>query len=261
MLFPESNRVVFQKNPLVEVICQLRFPTILEISSEDPADFQKKIRAEYPLYERDEGGISLPKEFMGILDRFTVRPAERLTHKFSTEDSARLISLNREFLAVTETQYERWDHFRKEICRAKAALEEIYSPAFYSRVGLRYRNIIDRDSLGLADKPWSSLLNSALSGVLGAEGIRDQVKEFHGETLIEISELPGGHVTLRFGLVRLASENRQVYQIDADFFTRERSAPDHVAETLDKFNRLAGNLFRWAITALLHEALKPEEIR
>src|SRR2546428_3527224 len=217
MPFPESKRVIYQQNPLVEVICQLRFPTILEIAATEPAAFQKKIRSTYPLYEKDEGGINFPKEapkeILEALSQLTsMRPVEHLTHKFLIEDSARLISLNREFVAVTETQYKQWEHFREEIFRAKAALEEIYEPAFYTRIGLRYRDIIDREELGLTDTPWNSLINASLSGVLVAEAIYHQVEEIQSEALIKIDDVEGGHVKLRHGLARRINDKRQVYQ-------------------------------------------------
>jgi uncharacterized protein (TIGR04255 family) len=52
MAFPEAPRVIYEKNPLDEVLCQLRFPTVLKIDAEPPAAFQELIRADYPFYER-----------------------------------------------------------------------------------------------------------------------------------------------------------------------------------------------------------------
>ncbi len=51
MPFPSANRVIFKRNPLKEVICQLRFPPILKIDSEIPANFQDLIRNEFPKYK------------------------------------------------------------------------------------------------------------------------------------------------------------------------------------------------------------------
>ena len=68
MPFPESKRVVYQQNPLVEVICQIRFPTILQIGSEEPTAFQNSVRAEYPLYEKADRPGKLPREISELLD-------------------------------------------------------------------------------------------------------------------------------------------------------------------------------------------------
>lgn len=265
MPFPESKRVVYQKNPLLEVICQLQFPTILEISAADPAGFQKKVRPRYPLYSREEeGGIpkGIPKEIADIVAHLPIaRPPEDAPHRFLTEDSSRFISLTREFLAVADRKYTRWEDFRREIELAKTALEEEYPPAFYSRIGLRYVDIIDKVDLGLGDEPWDSLMNSSIAGILGAKELYHAVRQIYGEALMECDDetVPRGFARLRHGLVE-RPDGGQVYRIDADFFTTERSTGDDVSRVLERFNRLAGNFFRWAITPKLQEALEPREI-
>lgn len=51
-MFSDSERVHYAKAQLAEVVCQLRFPSILRIAAEEPADFQERIRATYPRYSR-----------------------------------------------------------------------------------------------------------------------------------------------------------------------------------------------------------------
>ena len=41
MLFAPYERYQYARAPLVEVICQLRFPTILSIGTKEPAEFQE----------------------------------------------------------------------------------------------------------------------------------------------------------------------------------------------------------------------------
>lgn len=48
----EEARQIFKRRQLLEVICQLRFPDILKIESTDPAEFQDRIRGEYPQYQK-----------------------------------------------------------------------------------------------------------------------------------------------------------------------------------------------------------------
>ena len=48
MPFPEAKRIIYRKNPLDQVICQLRFPPILKIDAEVPAKFQDRIRGDFP---------------------------------------------------------------------------------------------------------------------------------------------------------------------------------------------------------------------
>ena len=262
MPFPESKRVVYQQNPLVEVICQIRFPTILQIGSEEPTAFQNSVRAEYPLYEKADRPGKLPREISELLAQLPVPlPVEGPTHRFLTADSTRFIALARDFLAVTEKNYKRWEDFREEVKRAQHGVAEIYKPAFYSRIGLRYKDVIDRDKLRLADHEWDSLVKSSIIGVLGVAEVRDHVEGLVGQALIRLDEVPGGFVGLRHGLIDLGPNGKKAYQIDVDCFTEERNESQDVFGVLDKFNRVAGNLFRWAITSQLHDALEPMDVQ
>lgn len=263
MPFPESKRVIFKENPLKEVICQLRFPTILEIGVKAPAEFQNRIRLTYPIYSREEALQSLPPEISSIVEQLRLPlpfQSQAPTYKFATEKQTRLISLNPEFVAVSEREYQQWEHFRSEIETAKSALEEVYNPVFYSRIGLRYQDIIDKEQLGLHEA-WDALVNPSLIGVLGAENLRDEVQEIGSESLVTVAGVGGGFVRMRHGLRKLVPESRQVYFIDSDFYTRERSESIDVLAILDEFRRVSGNLFRWAATKRLQQALHPMEFR
>lgn len=262
MPFPHSKRVIFDKNPLREVICQLRFPTILEIGVEPPARFQNLIRSTYSLYSREDVSQSLPKEISSLLEQLRFPfpgQAQGTTHKFGTEHETRFISLSAEFIAVTEREYHRWELFVQEVEKAQGALEEVYRPAFYARVGLRYQDVIDRELLGL-DKPWSALINPCLAGMLGSKELSQDIREIETESLIIVPEVRGGFVRLRHGLRKAADNGRLVYVIDSDFYTRERSDRNEVIGILDRFRRSAGDLFRWAASSDLQRALNPKEI-
>ena len=49
-MFMNEERCLLQKNQLGEVICQLRFPDILIIGTQPPAEFQELIRGQFPIY-------------------------------------------------------------------------------------------------------------------------------------------------------------------------------------------------------------------
>ncbi len=266
MSFPPSSREIYAINPLNQVICQLRYPAILAISTTSPAQFQDAIRVKYPWYEEQKGAstlppIDLPKEVSQLLASAPFSTTTSLPeHHFLIEAKTRRISLTREFIAVTEHQYSRWEDFRNEVKLAEQVLRETYSPAFYNRVGLRYVDVLVRDDFRLSDSPWSELLSPSFIGILGDNDLADDVQELNGESLLRIPDVDNGQVLLKHGLVRIQESNQQAYLIDADFYTNRRSEPDDVFDALDKFNRWAGRLFRWATTEKLRTALGPTQI-
>lgn len=264
MPFPESERVVYRKNPLVQVIGQLRFPTILRIGVGQLADFQDKIRGEYPLYSLQEPSFEfpqLPKELSSVLEQLNLpKPPGLAIHRFSTGDSQRFVSLCQDFLALTELRYLKWELFRKELEKAEKAIREVYNPAFYYRIGLRYRDVISRRNLGLTEEKWQALLQPHIVGELGTPEVSDAIVVMQTQSIIKTNEVPGGQVKFTHGLVRSPGTDEECYMIDADFSVEKREGLNAPFEILDKFNRLAGRLFRWAITDTLHRAMEPESI-
>ena len=266
MPFPKSDREIYKNNPLDGVICQFRFPTILSISSEPPAKFQEEIRREYPLYAQQgppdipdipaEIRASLPSQIRDALPGLGLAQGP-ITYTFQTEDLTRTIALAQDSVSVSESRYRQWDDFRAEIERAENILREIYAPAFYTRVGLRYRDVLDRRHYGLDSVPWSDLLNPVFLGVLGSKEIAQDVQQFQTRALLTIPDVDGGQVLLQHGIAVREEDGEPAYLIDADFFTENRCDYDAAFKATNKFNRWAGHLFRWAITDLLRAALEP----
>jgi uncharacterized protein (TIGR04255 family) len=258
-MFPQSERVVYKNNTIVSVICQLRYPPILEIDSGVPAIFQNKIRTIYPYYEKSGGEEVLPRDMSQILSQFHLGREGSITHKFLNENKTEFVTLTSEYTAITATKYVSWDEFKKSIEHAKNALEEIYKPAFYSRIGLRYEDVINKNKVGLKDVSWDKLINKALVGLLGADEIRKSVLETRNDTLMKVEEIEGGFLKLRHGLMERKDEVLS-YRLDADFFTVSKRRGEDVSKELDGFNRTAGNFFRWAITDELKAALGTKDI-
>jgi uncharacterized protein (TIGR04255 family) len=258
MTFPKSPRVVYGQDTLSQVVCALNFPPILSIGSETPAALQEALRTEYPLYEARPAGGQLqlagaPPGLVEMLGQFPLGQGQTaLQHRFTTEDESRSVVVGPRLLAVEDTDYEEWSSFYQNVASARIAVEEIYRPAFYARVGLRYQNVIRREMLK-DGAVWTDVIKPTFLGLLGTPEI-DTVKELAGAALIEL-DLAGSLVRVNHGLATDEQSSDVVYLIDADFYTEERCNGAEIDDILGYFNSEAGNLFRWAITTELHDAL------
>ena len=152
-------RVVYARNPLQQVTCGLNFPVILEIKAKAPAEFQSRIRSEYPFYKEEhpevpESQSDVPAELLDLLKRLAMEVSP--THKFATEEQTRVILLSESSLVFEDNAYVRREAFLAELKRLEMEFFELYSPARYTRVGLRYVNFIDPQGLGLESPDWSN---------------------------------------------------------------------------------------------------------
>lgn len=270
MALPETNREIYRRNPLAEVTVQMRFPPILRIEAESPAQFQEAIRDHYPLYRRGMAAGQLPPNIpapvRGLIQSMGAA-AGPVQHLFETQDRKSSVTLSRETVILKATDYIRWEEFRTQLDHVRAKFQQLYQPASYSRLDLRYVNIIQRSILDLNGVPWSELLNPSIGGELS-------VPEF-GESIDSASrqlhcKLEGDNhfLTLKTGIALAKSANRggikeKCFLIDSDFHTHTDKPPtetNNVTPILDTFNRASGNLFRWAIKSRLRDALEPQTL-
>jgi uncharacterized protein (TIGR04255 family) len=262
-LFPESQRVIYQRAPLIQVTCQLRFPSILKIEGQTPADFQEQIRELFPLFEKGANTpfsqlpqmSQLPPEIIQLMGQQTGGSSFR----FLTEDRASTVALSVDSLSLSTTKYRKWEEFRAQLKAPLSSLISVYRPAFFARVGLRYIDAIHRESIGLADRPWSQLLRPEVLGELALP-----VFERNAETVgrfIRIKIPDGtGVVVLQHGFALVQGKPGLSYVIDFDFSYGQRTEVTDAEQRLDHFNRLAGRAFRWCISATLRDALGPVEL-
>jgi uncharacterized protein (TIGR04255 family) len=258
MPFPTSERVVYDKNPLVEVICQLQYPSILKIDASPPVEFQEAIRSVFPEYKEISSmpamPAGLPPEIANLL--LSARQPKLNRHEFSTADGAWRITLASNFMALKSTAYLNRGQFREMLSQPLKALLTVYGPAYFDRIGLRFVDFLVPAHFGLEGTPWHKLVSMSLAGILADETVSSHTREFSGESQIELPE-KRGKVTLRFGLADNNNTKERGFLIDSDFFTTEHQDTNAIQDTLDYFHNSAGRLFRWAISDVVHTALGP----
>ena len=260
MRFPASDRVKYERNPLVEVICQLRFPRILRIETESPVAFQERVRHLYPLLNVGQS-VDLQVPSSPPVSTAALTLSQGQPYEFLSREDGWKLTLASDFLALSTANYQRWEEFRERLQFAIDLVMEFYNPSHFTRIGLRYQDIIFRADLGLQNRPWSELLKAPLVGILAAEELpADDFQEVLSLFSCQL-DAPDAFARVRYGLAKKTDRNEVGYLIDADFFFQAPTEVRDVTTTLDSFNREAGNLFRWCLTRELHEALGPQLIR
>lgn len=264
MPFPPTTRVIYRNNPLVEVVCQLRFPAILEIDTTSPAEFQRALRSEFPLMmEASEVRLEMPGQpreaeagpgfVIGAL-----QPLGGRNWQFSSRDGSWTVTLARGFLALRTTAYVRWEDFCERLRGPLDALIQTYEPSFFTRIGLRYIDVINRARLGIPETPWSNLVTPPFTGLLGSS-LADSVRGF--ESMHEVAlEDGGGTARIVAKLVVENATSEQCFMIDGDYFDHRETEIAEAWARLDFLHHRASRLLSWATSEPLREALHPEEL-
>ena len=257
---PEFERVIYERNPLVEVVCQLCFPPILKISYQEPVEFQDEIRFQYPLFETTKA--QLPSEISKIVQQFGLPLQSDTAYSFKSEDQRWSLSITKDFIALTTSSYERYEQFKQRLEEALEIFERIYKPSFYTRIGLRYQDLIIRSKLGVEDKNWSELIAKHVASELHDPEFSSSI-----QTIVKnlVLRTENGQINLNHGLITVKEpqENSDeiAYLFDADFYIEQKiEGNGDVWNVLNQFNQSAGRLFRWSITDTLHKAMQPKPV-
>lgn len=261
MQLPPYERVIYQRNPLIEVVCQLYFPTILRINNQEPWEFQEAIREDYPIYQQTQPNI--PPELLDIVKKLgTPLPNQNIIHNFKSEDLTWQLSINKDLITLATTKYEKYEQFETKLKTILNIFEEIYHNKFYLKINLIYKDLIQRSKLNILDVNWSELIQPEIASELHNPIFSPCLSQFLKRMEIQLDE---GKLNLNHGLVMATDSETQTqelcYLLDANFFREGKQENEYVWNTLRTFNKLSGQLFRWSITDKLHNAMLPEPIK
>lgn len=246
-----NKRVKYKEAPLVEVICQLRFPTILSINTNEPVEFQEAIRDEFPLYNCKN------EQKTEVLDDKEVRISKNRTYEFITKSTRTKVTVTSSFIAFSTLEYEVWEDFREVILKVLKKFVSIYKVPFYIRCGLRYKDIITKSRYGLSGKKWSELILPNVIGI--AADIEDErIESFSLDT--EYKQTASTYTHNMFRFVHFNGSEEISLLLDCDYYCKELTEKSDVEGILNTLHSHSSNFVSNSITPLLEAAMKPESI-
>lgn len=246
-MLSNEQRCIYAKNPLAEVICQLRFPEILTIETELPAAFQEAIRDVFPVYALRKEGL----------------PGKQTNnYQFSTPDGSARVNLTSKFISLSVSRYRCWEDFARLLDRPLAGFIRTYKPAYFDRVGLRYINFISRQGLGLTGTPFRELIEPCYLGILAKQTVSEQTT-VRSTVDADLALMGGCRCKLHAGPGNVKQGNKPdpevKFILDLDLYMPGNVPVNLSAGALQTLHGQSFGLFRGAITDTLHEALEPED--
>ena len=259
MLFAEYERVRYARSPLIEVICQLRFPTILTIGAKEPAEFQEAVRGEFPRYAARQEQPAPKVVGLGGPSPKVEKQPPITNYNFVSTDGVWKLNLTSGFIALSTLRYQGWEDFAHRLDRALAQFIQIYRPAFFERIGLRYVNAISRRALGLEDCLWDDLIEAPYLGILGEPDVEETDVR---KCAVDVESALAGGCRMKLhagpGLLGGGRKDPEVkFILDQDLSASGNLAADQVPARLEELHRYAVRLFRGAVTRQLYDAMGP----
>ncbi|MGY5797722.1 TIGR04255 family protein [Rheinheimera faecalis] len=257
MLLTNKPRVKFHKNPLIEVVAQFRF-AIADESIHKPEvliGIHDKVRSDLPLFNKVKSlGIHVNTEAQ------TVEQLEQFVYEFSTIDGEVKLSFDGQVLTCVTNRYSSKEVFFRYIFLFYEALETSLKLSPITRVGLRYKDVIQRSTLGaeIIDSNWEDLLNDSLVSMLTNNEFRGTISGFQNQFIVDITKDEKLQASCFLGRHSLSKE--LCFIVDSDFFTEGVMDYGSAKDFLNKSNIYARNFFQWCIKPKLYDSLEPEPI-
>jgi uncharacterized protein (TIGR04255 family) len=204
-LSPQPHRV-FERNPLVAVVVELRYHPILKVHAKVP-DYQEKVRATFPAFQQVQSQTV-------NLGPAPVNVRYRDSYSFAKADESAMLSLSMESVSLESRRHQRREQLFADLQVGLDALLGVYGPIAATRLGLRYVDIVDRDQIERdLGRPtsWDRLISSRFLSV--PAGLTDLDNTLFA---CEVASPEAyGAQTVRYGLVK-DSDGRTKFRLDVD---------------------------------------------
>jgi uncharacterized protein (TIGR04255 family) len=222
---PRVDPVAHARNPLQVAVCELRFPTLLELEERGPGILQKRLRKIYPHFE--------PGTAIGIGPGTAVQQERRFLFRSKRRDWT--VAFRASALSLEASSYTDFRDFRARLVSLLEITASLIDSDFFTRVGLRYINTIPTGPIATG---W---INPMLVAPLD-RGIYGRVNHFWQEVR---GDARFGNYSFRHGF---SPEPKEIpeYVLDFDFYEENVDA-NAVLDRVSDWNVECYSFFAWAI--------------
>jgi uncharacterized protein (TIGR04255 family) len=216
----------FATNFIRTAVCELRFPTLYELDADKPpAEFAHALRKEYPTH--------------GLAPRVNVSPAALArsnAHVFTSRKGQWTINLTSHTLSLETSRYGSFEDFQARIAQLVSACRSFIDSDFFTRVGIRYINVVPYDRATIAEWINPSPVGNLASGVYG--DATEHAQAVRGTT-------EAGGFLFQHG-IGPPDSTRPGYGLDYDFYAENVELKDAMA-VVRSLHKREFEMFMWSL--------------
>lgn len=222
---PDISKKKYQSNFIHLAVCELRFPTLLELETKEPVKFQTAIRKEYPYYKKGKNINIEPG---------SENPSFETVYNFISKDLSWTIALKPSSISLETKAYENFSEFLERLLKVIDKVKPIIDTDFFTRVGLRYIDTLPVNTDPVNEWINPDLTNQLINGELGKPVSYWQ--EIVGNTFC-------GKYNFRHGI---QNNNHNDYILDFDFYDENVELKD-IRTKIQNLHDESIKLFFWSL--------------
>ena len=234
---PVSERKHYRRNFIQQAVCELRFPTLYDFDdAKPPLAFANALRKEYPAYE-----ISHEVQIADHIER-------RVVHLFKAKKQRWSVKLRPSSVSLETTFYHSFEIFEQRLAALIDASALVIDSDFFTRIGLRYINVVPYVREKMADWVNPSLTADLAKGTFG--DVAEYGQQVRGFT-------PEGGYFFQHGIA-VGEAAKRGYSLDYDFYAEEIDV-SRALRTVRSLHDQQGQLFAWSLGPAARQWLESAE--
>lgn len=241
------DEVQLKTNPLVVVVCQVSFESVLAINDQSElSKFQKMISDKYPVFKSELADVHT----FDILKK-TLTSNPQTISKFLDKEENWRVTLSKEAISLEAFSYISRSDFKDRFQAILLAFEKVFQPKLINRIGVRYVNRLTEAAL----KKVETLVNPSLLTVYKSELIKylnSNISEafftFENRNLLARWGLLPAHSTIDPNMVKPIPDTSWILDIDSSNSNRIEWSSKHIIDEIKALKELNYGFFRWSTT-------------
>jgi uncharacterized protein (TIGR04255 family) len=252
--FGPHDDVVFEHAPLISVLCQVRFPAILSLTTRVGATgFQEGLREEYPDFLPPAQNTAIQLSDQGSIGINQMAPVWRLQDR----TKAWTVGIGADFVSLETPKYTSIDEFLARFDLVLQVLRRTLRPADSLRIGMRKVNFIRVDDV---TSP-GAFIGVIRPDLLGALAVTNFPAPVVGSSAYLQFEDDDNVLAVRYGTVESGEPDHETgFLIDLDYSTTwpyTVGAGSDMVLLLREFSDGMTSFFHWAIDPAYVQQLSP----
>lgn len=240
--FPKSSKIALKNPPLELVVCQLRFPLLINLNVHNPpTKFQKELKNTYPIPGSGETAtLQLPTS-VGA----PVGSSRAPFWFFEDRSSEWHVSIAQNFLSLEAKKYKDFAEFSTRFQEVLAIVIECYDIETRERLGLRYLNRISETKESRLPSGWCEKLRSEILPLRELRNADEpqltklESRFMFGENILAVKS--------QFADSTFPGIDVDELLLDFDCYDPQRGDLTKITDKLVEFKGICYDAFRWAI--------------
>ncbi len=224
---PDVEPVQYEHNFIDTAVCELKFPIILDWENKPPAAIQKELRRDYPHHAFVHSiGVGLQQS----------ESEKRVSLQLQSKNRKWTVVIKSDAITLETKSYLNFEDFSDKLKKVVNVVKDKVDSDFFTRVGLRYINVIN-----FSQDEFNGLLNPDLVAPI-LKNVYGTVREYY-QRVNGYTEY--GLFNFRHGIKPNDTPN-QDYFLDFDYF-EEGVEIEEALDLVKKFHESNFKFFHWTL--------------